>query len=263
MVKASSFEASQKKTRTSSAIESELNAVRKMGDEAEAALSSLIGERDAMPFDASDEKILALENKIDVQRSRIGRIARQIKLLTDELDSAGRDEIGAVLAARAEEIRKMHEANRGAALRRLNEAYAAAAAALAEINQFNGEAQAINPHLPAGCEPIPVLDIRITHVPGHTSLVAWLTSQFPILGFDQPVAVSWPGAAGYPAAVKEALAKAVLEKSAATRAALAAQAEERSARANTPGKLATFTRSPRAPDPASPEPAPAFRSGKR
>jgi hypothetical protein len=167
------------------------------------------------------------------------------------------------LVARAEERRANFKG--ASKLNELKAALAAVTTILADINQHNEEADAINPHLPNGCEPIKSVDLRITHVPGHPSLIRWLTSWFPISGFDQRITVSWPGAAAYPEPVKAALAKLEQQKRATN---TAVRGSRGGAQGNTP-EAGSWTApimhalAARAPDPASPEPAPAFRSGKR
>jgi hypothetical protein len=91
----------------------------------------------------------------------------------------------------------------------MNEALVAAAAVLSEISQHNGEAEAINPHLPDGCERIPIFDVQVTHIPGESSLVRALISQFSNFNscFPQSISVNPPGPAAYPQQVKAALAK--------------------------------------------------------
>jgi hypothetical protein len=207
MVKVSSIEAVQKKKRAFSAIEAELNAAKKESDEAESAMDAFTSEREAILIDASDEQVLAIEKKIDIQRLRMERAEKRIGLLTDELETARQDSISTALVARAEELCK--KTNPGAALGRLTEALRAAAAILSEINQHNAEAGAINPHLPDGSEYIPIIDSRITHLPGEWSLMRLLTSQLSTLSacFQQPITVSPPGPAAYPEPVKAALAK--------------------------------------------------------
>lgn len=220
MVKANSIEVSQKALRASSVIKTELTAAKKESDEAERTLDALTSEREAALTDgSSDERILAIEKKIDVQRLRMERAEKRREILHGELELALQSERLAVLIARSAELRA--DKPRYALLKDLGATFVNVASILSKIHQHNAEVREINAAVVGYAEMLPILDVRIVHVPFKNSLVDLLTGYFPIIGLDGTAQVSWPGRAGYPQAVQLALEKLDAEKSGAMAAARA------------------------------------------
>jgi hypothetical protein len=165
------------------------------------------GRDDFYAVTESHDERRSYDNKIldaagDIQQADI--IVEKIDRYLAITESAA---VGTALVARAEELCKKSEASE--AFSQLPGALRTVAALVAKIDQGNGEASAINPHLPDGCEHIPILDLRITHLPGQSSMMRLLTSQLSTLSacFQQPITVNPPGPAAYPEPVKAALAK--------------------------------------------------------
>jgi len=195
------------KPRSAVVIQQELKAAEVESDNAEAAMDELHGHREILLLDGSDEAIRKVEKEIDNQRLRMERAEKRREVLSAELTSAARDEIIDPLVARADELRVNQEARDADRLRRLKGACAAVAAILAEINQENMEREDLNRAMPDGHAKISIPYVTIRHIPGHGELSRWLTSLFPMYGFDEPIVVSVPGRAAYPAAVRSALAQ--------------------------------------------------------
>jgi hypothetical protein len=204
--------------RTASIIEAELNAAKKESDEAESALDALDNQREALVLKGAYEQVVELEKKTDLQRLRLEGAGKRTRLLAEELNDLRKNENFAVLAARAAEMRA--DKQRNALLSDLQAALSNVCAVLSKIQQHNAESNEINPTLlNAGIEPIPLFDVRITHLPGAHSLIGWLTNLFPIFVLEPVERPSWPGRAAYPKAVQGALARLDEEKRVAFAAA--------------------------------------------
>jgi hypothetical protein len=182
---------------------------RRIGKEALAAQANLQdGEDHFYATTESRDERRAYEKRIEDAAGDVKQADLVFEILDRYLSILEITETVAALVARAEERRANFKG--AAKLDELKAALAAAAAILADINQHNGEANAINPYLPNGCEPIQSVDVRIIHLPGHSSLIGWLTSQLSTIAacFPEPIIVRPPpGVAAYPEPVKAALAR--------------------------------------------------------
>ena len=174
---------------------------RRLGSEIFDRRKQLLDDQDHFhAITESREERREYEKKIADTEIDIKQADLIVEILDRYLAIVESAEVESALVGHAEELHKHNEA--GTALRRLNEALKALAAILSEINQHNGKALTINPHLPSDCQQIPIFDVRVDRFGGDSSLVRWLTSLFPIYGVEiQQVAAAYPGP------VKAALAK--------------------------------------------------------
>jgi hypothetical protein len=181
---------------------------RRLGREAFDLQKQLLEDRDHVyALAESREERREYEKKIEDSAGDITQADSIVEILGHYLATVESSEVGTALVARAAELRKNSEAR--VAFSQLPAAIRAVAALAAKIDQGNEEAMAINPHLQERCDSIPIFDIRITHLPGHTSLMRLLATHLSSLSisFPEPITVSRPGPAAYPEPVKAALAK--------------------------------------------------------